>query len=152
MKNVVFVLIALIAFNVQAQKGEHARKGSNMTPEQMATMRTKQMTLALDMSDAQQKDVLALNLKNAEKFSKARGERKELTEEERYEMKNKMLDMQIANQRAMKNILNEEQFGKWRKIQNSRNAKMKKHFAQRRGKHKGKSEHHKKDGEHKEEK
>ena len=123
MKKVAFVLIALIAFNAQAQKGEHHKK-RDLTPEQMATMRTKQMTLAIDLSEAQQKDVLALNLKNAEKFSKSRGERKELTEEERYEMKNKMLDAQIANQRAMRKILNDDQYERWRKMQKSRMSKM----------------------------
>lgn len=123
MKKVVFVLITLIAFNAQAQKGPHHKK-SDLTPEQMATTRTKQMTLALDLSEAQQSDVLDLNVKNAEKFSKSKGERKELTEEERYEMKNKMLDAQIANQRAMRKILNDDQYPQWRKMQRSKMHKM----------------------------
>lgn len=125
MKKVVFVLIVLLAFNAKAQRGEHHKK-NDLTPEQIATMRTKQMTLALDLSEAQQNDVLVLNAKNAEKFSKPKGERKELTKEERFEMKNNMLDTQIANQRAMKNILNEAQYMYWKKIQKSRINKMRK--------------------------
>ena len=142
MKKVVFVLIAFIALNAQAQK-EHSRKENNMTPEQMATMKTKQMTLVLDLSEVQQKDVLALNKKNAENFSKARGEKKELTQEERFEMKNKMLDAQIANQRAMRKILNDDQYVKWRKMQHMRTKKMddvrkqkmRKHYMAKKKKH-----------------
>ena len=44
------------------------------------------------------------------------------------------MDKQIANQREMKNILNEDQYGKWRKMQRSRMSKM----------HKRKAEHSKK--------
>lgn len=129
MKKVVFVLIALIAFNVQAQK-EHQGKKNNMTPEQMATLRTKQMTLDLDLNEKQQQEVLAINQKNAETFGKMKGKMKDLSDDERFEMKNKMLDMQIANQKAMKNILDEEQFEKWKKMQKSRMNKMKKKHGQ----------------------
>jgi hypothetical protein len=125
MKKVVFVLIALIAFNVQAQE-QQSRKGSKMTPEQMATMRTKQMTLALDLNESQQNKLLSLNKQNSKDFKALRGEKKELTQEERFELKNQMLDKQIANQREMKNILNEDQFGKWRKMQKMRQSKMNK--------------------------
>lgn len=153
MKKIIFVLVVLIAFNVQAQR-EHSRKASNLTPEQMATMRTKQITLALDLSEAQQNDVLTLNKKNAENFSKSKGERKELTSDERFEMKNKMMDVQIANQRAMKDILNEDQYGRWKKMQKSRmqkmnkarSSKMRKQAAQKRGVHRSRSGEHKKTG------
>lgn len=141
MKKVVFVLIALIAFNVQAQE-QQSRKGSNMTPEQMATMRNKQMTLALDLNESQQNKLLALNKQNSKDFKALRGEKKELTKEERFELKSQMLDKQIANQREMKNILNEDQYGKWREIQKTRSSKI----AKRRG-HESKGEHSKR-GEH----
>jgi protein CpxP len=128
MKKVVFVLIALIAFNIQAQK-QQSRKGSKMTPEQMATMRTKQMTLALDLNESQQNKLLVLNKQNSKGFKALRGEKKELTQEELFELKSQMLDKQIANQREMKNILNQDQYGKWREIQKTRQSKM----AKRRG-------------------
>ncbi len=124
MKKVVFVLIALIAFNVQAQR-ERSHSDHNLTPEQMAVLRTKQMTLKLELNDAQQKSLLALNKKNIGKFKKMKGERKELTADQRFEMKVQMLDNKIDIQREMKNILNEEQYGKWKKSHNMRSKKMK---------------------------
>lgn len=143
MRKVVFVLIALVAFNVQAQKGEYQKK-SDLTPEQMATIRTKQLTLAIDLSEDQEQKVLALKLKNAENFSKPKGEKSELTDEQRYEMKIKMLDMQIANQREMKKILNDDQYERWRKMKKSHLNKMKN--ARKPGDKRGDS--HKKKGEH----
>ncbi len=124
MKKVVFVLIALIAFNIQAQK-QQSRKGSKMTPEQMGTMKTKQMTLVLDLNESQQNKLLVFNKQNSKDFKALRG----LTQEELFELKSQMLDKQIANQREMKNILNEDQYGKWREIQKTRQSKM----AKRRG-------------------
>ncbi len=124
MKKVVFVLIVLIAFNVQAQR-ERSHTDHKLTPEQMAVLRTKQMTLKLELNDAQQKSLLALNKKNIGMFKKMKGERKELTADQRFEMKVQMLDNKIAIQREMKNILNEEQYGKWKKSHNMRSKKMK---------------------------
>jgi len=126
MKKVVFALIVLIAFNVQAQN-EHTQNRSKLSPEQMAIMKTKEMTLKLELNDTQQKKLLALNKKNIGKFKKMKGERKELTPDERFEMKNKMLDRKIEIQREMKNILTDEQFAKWKKMHKSRSKKMNKH-------------------------
>lgn len=133
MKKLVVLIALLAGITAIAQKPErHRGDRSNMkdmTPEQIATLQTKQMTLALDLTDAQQKEIYSLNLENALKRSekkkemKARkdsGETKKLTSEERYAMKTAMLDHQIAQKEMMKKILNKEQYEKWEKMKKNR--------------------------------
>lgn len=90
------------------------------------------MTLALDLTEVQQKQIQTLNLENAKtressmekrKSIKENGESKKPTPEERYAMKNERLDRMIAQKAEMKDILSTEQYGKWEKM------------VQRRGKH-----------------
>lgn len=116
MKKIVFVLIAIIALNAQSQnKGPQNR--SNMTPEEMATKRTERMTTDLDLTEDQQKEILAINLKSAEVFGKFRGKKRDdFSEEEREEMRSKMKELQAENQEKMKKILSEEQYAKWEKM------------------------------------
>ena len=137
MKKVVFILVAFISIQTFSQK-ERTHKKSDLTPEQMATLRAKQMTLDLDLNEKQQEQVMAFTLKNVEELKKMKGERKELSEQEKYELKNKMLDNQIAVKKEMKNILNEEQYEKWQKMRNQRAKKMKQKKMQHHKKQKGK--------------
>ena len=133
MKKLVVLVVLMAGITAMAQKPERERghRGDmkDMSPEQIATLQTKQMTLALDLTDAQQKEVQSLNLENAVKRSekmnemKARkesGEAKKLTSEERYAMKTAMLDHQIAQKEKMKKILNKEQYEKWEKMKKNR--------------------------------
>jgi len=133
MKKLVVLVVLMAGITAIAQKPERERghRGDmkDMSPEQIATLQTKQMTLALDLTDAQQKKIQSLNLENAVKRSekmnemKARkesGEAKKLTSEERYSMKTAMLDHQIAQKEKMKEILNKEQYIKWEKMNKNR--------------------------------
>ncbi len=133
MKKLVVLIVLMAGITAIAQKPERNRGDRNhmkdMTPEQIATLQTKQMTLALDLTDAQQKEIQSLNLENALKRSekkkemKARkdsGETKKLTSEERYAMKTAMLDHQIAQKEKMKKILDKEQYEKWEKMKKNR--------------------------------
>lgn len=131
MKKLVLIALALITLQATAQerkdrqkmdKKERAERMSKYTPEEIAEIQTKQMTLQLDLSEAQQKQIMAINVENAksrkammEKRKEAmdNGERKEPTKEERLQMKNAMLDRQIAIKKQMKDILNKEQYEKW---------------------------------------
>lgn len=129
MKNLVLVIALMMGLSAMAQKpGQEKRhKGDmkSMNPEQMATLQTKRMTLALDLTDAQQKQIQSLNLENATKRAekmkamkakKESGELKEITSEDRYAMKSAMLDHQIAQKEKIRNILSAEQYAKWEKI------------------------------------
>jgi hypothetical protein len=127
MKKVILAVVCLTAFTVlgQEQKKEYPsadRERERMTPEQMAILQTKKMTLTLDLSKEQQTKIEKLNLENAKnrqskmeafRAKKESGALKKLTSEERFAMANARLDEQIAQQEQMKKILNAEQFEKW---------------------------------------
>lgn len=133
MRNLVLAVVLMIGLGAMAQK-PNQEKGqrsymNNMSPEQMATLQTKRMTLALDLTDAQQKQVQSLNLENATKRAekmkamkakKETGELKKTTSEDRYNMQLAMLDHQIAQKNKMKKILDKEQFVKWDKMKKNR--------------------------------
>ena len=136
MKKIVVILIALVTLQVTAQdrkrefhrqnQGDRLEAVKDLTPEEMATLRTKKMTLRLDLTEAQQKQVQAINLEEA-KFKKAQMEerRKRMesgnmerpSKEERLKMMNDRLDRQIAMKQKMKNILDADQYKKWESTQ-----------------------------------
>jgi len=129
MKNAIIVFAMLIGLTALAQKeGQQKNAGETrqeMTPEQIASLRTKKMTLALDLSQAQEKQLMTLNLKAAKErnkkmqermASKAKGEEARLSAEQRYALRAEMLDRKIAHQRNLKTILSPEQFSKWQKM------------------------------------
>ncbi|WP_420574857.1 hypothetical protein [Kordia sp.] len=135
MKNIIYALAIIFTLNVAAQEG-HDRKDrkerkemkrgfmQDLTPEEQATLHTKKLTLALDLSDNQQQQVLALNTKvaqvrkakmEAHKTQKEKGEKP--SKEERYKMMNERLDAKIAYKNSMKKILSNEQYERWEKMQ-----------------------------------
>ncbi len=135
MKKIFITLLLLVGITAMAQRPDgKERKGKHnamrdFTPEQVATLQTKKMTLALDLTTAQQNSVKALALENAKarkakmeerKAKRKDGEAKKPTAEERFTMQNEMLDHKIAQRTKMKNILSEEQFAKWQKMNKHR--------------------------------
>ncbi|WP_046756136.1 hypothetical protein [Kordia jejudonensis] len=139
MKNIVYALAIIFTLNVAAQEGtdqrdRHERKEmrkekgqkfmKDLTPEQIAELQTKKLTLALDLSENQQQQVLALATENAkmrQQKMEARKAAKEKnvkpTDEEKYAMMNERLDAKIAYKQKMKQILSEEQYERWEKMQ-----------------------------------
>ena len=130
MKKLCIIAIAFITLQATAQdqkpaltKSKVERVKSDMTPEDIAQIQTKKMTLELDLNESQQKQVNALLLEEA----RNRAEKKEaynkikdnaeakaaLTKEDRVKMMNERLDNQIAMKAKMKNILNADQYAKW---------------------------------------
>ena len=127
MKKILMIAVFMVGLTAMAQKEqERGNRGmKDLTAEQMATLQTKKMTLALDLTDAQQSKIQALNLENAtmrkakmeeRKAQKEDGETKKPTSEERYALQNARLDQQIAQKAEMKNILSNEQYAKWEKM------------------------------------
>lgn len=135
MKKLVLIVMALCAIQITSAQGPHkGKKGMDLSPEDMASLQTKKMVLALDLTDAQQNDVYQINLENAKlrkahmaerKARRESGEAKKPTKEERLEMANKKLDHQIAVKAKMKDILNEEQYKRWERMMAKRQAQMK---------------------------
>ncbi|QDO92725.1 hypothetical protein FNB79_01620 [Formosa sediminum] len=133
MKKIMILALAFISLNAFAQgkRGEdnqrHDRKemrmqGADFTPEQQATLLTKKMTLNLDLTESQQKEVYNLNLSqakerqaNREAFKKAKESGKKPTEQERYDNMIARLDSQILMKSKMKSILKSEQYAMWEK-------------------------------------
>jgi len=133
MKKIFLVAIAFISLQAIAQEtpkkkpqGDKANKMMSLSPEEMATLQTKKMTLHLNLTPSQQEEIHQLNLENANKrkammearkAKKESGEQSKPTADQRYAMANKKLDHQIAMKAKMKSILNEAQFEKWENAQ-----------------------------------
>lgn len=138
MKKVILIVLALITIQVSAQdrkqefrKGERkerVNKFEDFSAEEIAELQTKRMTLDLDLTSSQQKQIQKLNLENAterkakmeERQSKMMKKGEKPSKEGRLKMMNERLDKQIEMKEKMKKILNEKQFEKWEKI-NKRN-------------------------------
>lgn len=129
MKRLAVLVVLLTTLGATAQKHHGSRMGKgvkvDMTAEQLATLQTKKMALALDLTNSQQKKVMEINLAQAEvrkakreelKTKKEKGELKKPTSDERFAMENARLDRQIAHHQKMKEILTEEQYKTWKKL------------------------------------
>ncbi len=129
MKRIFLIAMALVTLQVSAQekkehhkktdKKERAERMSEYTPEEIAQLQTKQMTLDLNLTGEQQQQVMVINVENAKSrkaFMESRKkdmDSKEPTKEEKLKMKNDMLDHKIKMKRKMSEVLNKEQFEKW---------------------------------------
>lgn len=134
MKKLLILALAFISINAFAQqrgqgfnqrtpKEMGMRMGmamNNFTPEQQATLKTKRMTLHLDLTESQQKEIYTLNLNQAkerevnQKAMLANTENgKTFTDEERYNLMEKRLNNQIDYKAKIKSILKSEQFELW---------------------------------------
>ncbi len=146
------VLIALAFATLQAtaqgdkkregnhQKQERIHKNSDFSPEEMATVRTKKMTLDLDLTEAQQRDIQKINLVKAkERQTKMKAHKKmrqnkkseKPSKDERFNRMNERLDNQIAHKKQMKSILSKEQFEKFEKMSKRKEMKQRKHKKER---------------------
>ena len=133
MRKILILALAMFALQATAQqhnkkgnKGERANKMMNLSAEEIATLQTKKMTLFLDLNESQQVKIQKINLENAtkrksmmeaRKAQKENGEFKKPSQEERLKMANDKLDHKIAMKAKMKDILNDEQYAKWEKVQ-----------------------------------
>lgn len=132
MKNItsILILVFLFTFTIQAQKKRGYKQ--QLTINQQTSLKVKQMTLVLDLSDKQQQQVTPL-LRGAIAFRQAAMEkRKEVrkhktrpSSDEIYAIKSQLLDNKISMKRSMKDILNETQFKTFKKMYTQRMKKKK---------------------------
>lgn len=127
MKKLIMVILVMAGISATAQN--HNMKGNSgnmkdLNPEQIATLQTKKMTLALDLNESQQTKMKSILTEDAKlrkskmeerKASKEEG-KKVLTADEKYAMQNERLDYQIARKKEMKSLLTADQFEKWEKM------------------------------------
>ena len=137
-------MVLIAGFSGMAQKGPHRGNRDTMkdvTPEQMATLQTKKLTLALDLNASQQKAVQELHLENAKlrkekmekiRTEKAADERAKPSPEKHFAMQNERLDRMIVTKGKMKQILSPEQYEKWQKVHHHK--RMHKEHRQNKGK------------------
>lgn len=128
MKNLVIICLLLVTITAQAQpneKGsEHPRKEmrermKDLTPEQRAELKTKKMTLHLDLNASQQVAIQKLNLKQELKRENFRKEKKNAESKESkdtFENASARLDEKIATKKELQAILTPEQFEKFEKM------------------------------------
>ena len=138
MKNLLFAALMITAMNLSAQPFEENKERPNFTPDQIAELQTKKMTLHLELTENQQQQILEINKRNAIQRKQKIEERKELREkgekpssEELFKIKSTRLDKQIAHQSEMKTILNEKQFETWKKSRNHKVQNLKKKATKR---------------------
>ena len=129
------ILAAAMMFGVVANAQDKRERPEPLKPEQRAELRVKQMDLALDLNDKQQKDMHKLILERTKKAEQFKAERKankeagkKLTADERFAKRSKMLDERIAMRDEVKKILTAEQFAKWEAMKKEKHGKItKKH-------------------------
>ncbi|OUS00503.1 hypothetical protein A9Q86_11075 [Flavobacteriales bacterium 33_180_T64] len=144
MKKIILIAIAFISLQAIAQDKRHrdskeGRKGNmemmkDLSAEDIATLQSKKMTLALDLSEKQQIQVKDILFKQAtvrkqkmeeHKKKKTSDDAKKPSKEERVKMMNERLDNKIEMKKQLKSILTAEQFEKWKKMQGRRHMKNK---------------------------
>lgn len=104
-----------------------AQEKSKLSPEQQTELQVKKMTLDLDLDTKQQNEIktilLEQNKKRATKIAELKDKKKQgekLSADEKFALKNKMLDEKIEHKAQMKKILKPEQFQKWEQKLNYR--------------------------------
>lgn len=142
MKKLILAMTLVMTTLTYAQDRKQGRE--QLTPEQQTELQVKQMTLDLDLDDKQQKEIKTILLEQAKKREakmaemKAKREKGEkLTSDEKFAMKNEMLDNQIDLKAKMKKILKPEQYKKWEDLHNERIEKGKEKMQKREREHKG---------------
>ncbi|MEI6865590.1 hypothetical protein [Flavicella sp.] len=135
-KNILtFAVLICIAFTTNAQQN-HKKQNKNEKPEftieQQATLAVKKLTLTLVLNEKQQEKMHPLlvtscsdkqNMMEQKKANKE--ERPQLTSDEIYAKMIDKLDKQISFQNNVKDILTEDQFKKWHKMQAHKKSNMK---------------------------
>ena len=119
MKNLIFLFALSLPLMVLAQ---HPIHGEQLSVEQRATLQAKKMQLALELSDNQTNQLIAIFKNNPRPEPPKKKEN--LSSEDRYEMHLKRLDHRIAVQKEVNAVLNEEQKSTWKKMQHSKKSQM----------------------------
>lgn len=138
MKKLVVALLMVVSMTAYAQQRPNRNTAdrpnkermADLSPQQRAELRTKRMTLHLNLTESQQKKVQKLNETmetNREKTRLDPEARKSMTQEERYAHKNARLDEEIAFKRQLKEILTEDQFATFEKSRRHKEEWSKKH-------------------------
>lgn len=131
MKNWIFTGLLLLGLSLSAQRGPGPHNADSNTPklssEQIATLQSKRLTLALDLSASQESRIRELLKERIaskrERFSQrlqsadSTGMRRQRPD---FDSLDQRLDDQIAFQRELQEILSEEQYLQWKEMRHQR--------------------------------
>jgi len=140
MKQLFLAVLVLLSFQSQAQEDdnfnpreERREHLKNISAEDMAELKTKKMTLHLDLTNAQQSQVKQLLLKEAQnrkaqmaKHEEMKSKGEKPTPKQRIEHQKARLDKQIEMKKQLKNILNIRQYEKYEAALEKRTRKQQK--------------------------
>ena len=142
MKKLFFTALLMTGISLFAQENNSVRSSAKMeqlTPEQRNQLHLKKLTLDLDLTPSQQKEMEKLLAERNAKKQAAVAERKNSkntaakpSADERYAKRNQMLDEQIAFKQKVKKILNEKQYAKWEERKDAKRGAMKHHSEKKR--------------------
>lgn len=130
MKKLVMAILLMAGMSAMAQ--HHDRKGmrdamKDLTPDQVATLQTKKMTLALDLNASQQSKMKSMFIEDAktrkakmEKHTNRKEEASSITADEKFAMQKERLDFEIERKKEMKALLTQEQYEKWEKMKHEK--------------------------------
>ncbi|MCZ6594246.1 MAG: hypothetical protein O6943_04950, partial [Bacteroidetes bacterium] len=93
-------------------------KMKELSPQQRAELKTKKMILDLDLTEVQQLEIQKLNLEiesGREKMNLQKKKLEEISADDFFDRKSKMLNEKIAVKKRLQSILTEEQFEKFQK-------------------------------------
>lgn len=141
MKNLIIPI--LFAFP-QLAFAQH-QQDQKLSPEQRATLQAKKMALHLDLSQAQERQALAVFKNHFE--AQAQKHQKE-AQEDPYQKALQRLEHQQALQQEMAKILNEKQYASWKERHEKQAQKMHKKRRQHGAKKQGKARPHAKHKSH----
>ncbi|MEX0995504.1 MAG: hypothetical protein WDZ45_00485 [Flavobacteriaceae bacterium] len=116
----ILALITTIGFSQEKEQRKEMRQKmmqerQDLSPEQKADLTTKRLTLHLDLTEAQQKEVHKLQLEMISEREKNKELRKAEAEEAGfYDKATARLDKRQEYQNKMKSILNESQYQTWK--------------------------------------
>jgi protein CpxP len=135
MKKLIFTLALITSLSfagiAQEKVSEKREATEKLSVEQRNALQLKEMTLNLDLTVSQQKEIAPIIAEQTTKMEAKRSEmkarkenKKTLTANEKFDLKNKSLDNQIEVKAKMKKILNADQMQKWEANKEKRKTQM----------------------------
>lgn len=112
MKKLGFIMLVAMLFATASMAQD--RGMGNFDPKEMAKRQTEELTKTLDLNKDQQKKVLDINLKQAEKMQAMRDEMRN-GGGDREGMRDKMMKLREEQNKEMKKVLTDDQYKKYEK-------------------------------------
>lgn len=122
MKNLIVVALLSLTLSgiAQEKRAKNQVEHPELSMEQRTELQVKKLTLELDLSLKQQKEIATIVANQQAKreafrieVQNKRAENKKATADEKFAMRSKMLDERIAYKNEMKKVLSTEQLAKW---------------------------------------